>query len=240
MRAFLILIFLTLSPLPLKAEEITVFQYLYKDNWKIGKELCSALGQTPRFDSGTRRQIMADYLIPRQSMVTIEENIEMTSGVICHISMGMLFYDGSPLDGEVKKTDAGASLDQVAEKLINLLNPQEEYDQELSEIVNIQIQQTPQLAPHKTVISEFFAEFMGYEIIMPHLIKVYTDELTLSELHELHAFYSSDVGKKYLKLIPKFEDKAIILAKTLLEENVGAFQEIIEADMKRIQKLQSE
>lgn len=239
MRAFLILIFLTWSPLSLKAEETSLFQYLYKDDWKIGRELCSALLQSAKFDSGTRRQIMADYLIPREGMVIIEENIENTSNLTCHVILGMLFYDGS-LDREVKKTDAGESLDQVAEKLINLLNPQEEYDERLSETVDIRIQQTPQLAPHKTVISEFFAEFLAYEIMMPHLIKVYTDELTLPEIHELHTFFSSGVGKKYLKIIPKSEDKLKVLMETYAKENVGALREIIEADMKRIQKPQSE
>ena len=135
---------------------------------------------------------------------------------------------------------ADAASEKEAEKLLNMVGTQEVMEQSMSQMLDIQLQQNPALAPYKGVMMEFLNENMSYESLKPELIKMYSEELTSSELREINAFYSTDVGKKSIEKMPTLMMQGGQLGATRVQENIGDLQAMIQAESERIQKLQSE
>jgi hypothetical protein len=135
---------------------------------------------------------------------------------------------------------ADAASEKEAEKLLNMVGTQEVMEQSMSQMLDIQLQQNPALAPYKGVMMEFLNENMSYESLKPELIKMYSEEFTSSELREINAFYSTDVGKKSIEKMPTLMMQGGQLGATRVQENINDLQAMIQAESERIQKLQSE
>ena len=135
---------------------------------------------------------------------------------------------------------ADAASEKEAEKLLNMVGTQEVMEQSVSQMLDIQLQQNPALAPYKGVMMEFLNENMSYESLKPELIKMYSEEFTSSELREINAFYSTDVGIKSIEKMPTLMMQGGQLGATRVQENIGDLQAMIQAESERIQKLQSE
>ena len=137
-------------------------------------------------------------------------------------------------------SSADAASGKEAEKLLNMIGIQAAMEQSMSQMLDIQLQQNPALAPYKGVMMEFLNENMSYESLKPDLIKIYSEEFTASELREMIAFYSTDVGKKSIEKMPTLMAQGGQLAATRVQENIGDLEARILAESERIQKLQSE
>ena len=135
---------------------------------------------------------------------------------------------------------ADVASEKEAEKLLDMVGTQAVMEQSMSQMLDIQLQQNPALAPYKGVMMEFLNENMSYESLKPELIKMYSEEFTSSELREINAFYSTNVGKKSIEKMPKLMMQGGQLGATRVQENIGDLQAMIQAESERIQKLQSE
>ena len=135
---------------------------------------------------------------------------------------------------------ADAASEKEAEKLLDMVGTQEVMEQSMSQMLDIQLQQNPALAPYKGVMMEFLNKNMSYESLKPDLVKMYSEEFTSSELREINAFYSTDVGKKSIEKMPTLMMQGGQLGATRVQENIGDLQAMIQAESERIQKLQSE
>ena len=120
---------------------------------------------------------------------------------------------------------ADAASEKEAEKLLNMVGTQEVMEQSMSQMLDIQLQQNPALAPYKGVMMEFLNENMSYESLKPELIKMYSEEFTSSELREINAFYSTDVGKKSIEKMPTLMMQGGQLGATRVQENIGDHQD---------------
>lgn len=135
---------------------------------------------------------------------------------------------------------ADAASEKEAEKLLDMVGTQEVMEQSMSQMLDIQLQQNPALAPYKGVMMEFLNKNMSYESLKPDLVKMYSEEFTSSELREINAFYSTDVGKKSIEKMPKLMMQGGQLGATRVQENINDLQAMIQSESERIQKLQSE
>jgi hypothetical protein len=135
---------------------------------------------------------------------------------------------------------ADVASEKEAEKLLDMVGTQAVMEQSMSQMLDIQLQQNPALAPYKGVMMEFLNENMSYESLKPELIKMYSEEFTSSELREINAFYSTNVGKKSIEKMPKLMMQGGQLGATRVQENINDLQAMIQAESERIQKLQSE
>ena len=135
---------------------------------------------------------------------------------------------------------ADAASEKEAEKLLDMVGTQAVMEQSMSQMLDIQLQQNPALAPYKGVMMEFLNKNMSYESLKPDLVKMYSEEFTSSELREINAFYSTDVGKKSIEKMPKLMMQGGQLGATRVQENINDLQAMIQAESERIQKLQSE
>jgi hypothetical protein len=135
---------------------------------------------------------------------------------------------------------ADVASEKEAEKLLDMVGTQAVMEQSMSQMLDIQLQQNPALAPYKGVMMEFLNKNMSYESLKPDLVKMYSEEFTSSELREINAFYLTDVGKKSIEKMPKLMMQGGQLGATRVQENIGDLQAMIQAESERIQKLQSE
>jgi len=135
---------------------------------------------------------------------------------------------------------ADEASEKEAEKLLDMVGTQAVMEQSMSQMLDIQLQQNPALAPYKGVMMEFLNKNMSYESLKPDLVKMYSEEFTSSELREINAFYSTNVGKKSIEKMPKLMMQGGQLGATRVQENINDLQAMIQAESERIQKLQSE
>ena len=135
---------------------------------------------------------------------------------------------------------ADVASEKEAEKLLDMVGTQAVMEQSMSQMLDIQLQQNPALAPYKGVMMEFLNKNMSYESLKPDLVKMYSEEFTSSELREINAFYLTDVGKKSIEKMPTLMMQGGQLGATRVQENIGDLQAMIQAESERIQKLQSE
>ena len=135
---------------------------------------------------------------------------------------------------------ADAASEKEAEKLLDMVGTQAVMEQSMSQMLDIQLQQNPALAPYKGVMMEFLNKNMSYESLKPDLVKMYSEEFTSSELREINAFYSTNVGKKSIEKMPKLMMQGGQFGATRVQENINDLQAMIQAESERIQKLQSE
>ena len=132
---------------------------------------------------------------------------------------------------------ADEASEKEAEKLLDMMGMQEMMDQSVSQMLDIQLQQQPDLAPFKGVMIEFFNKNMSYESIKPELIKMYSEAFTASELKEIIAFYSTDVGQKSIQKMPALTAQGAQLGATRVQQNIGDLQAMIQAEAERLGKL---
>ena len=132
---------------------------------------------------------------------------------------------------------ADEASEKEAEKLLDMMGMQEMMDQSVSQMLDIQLQQQPDLATFKGVMIEFFNKNMSYESIKPELIKMYSEAFTASELKEIIAFYSTDVGQKSIQKMPALTAQGAQLGATRVQQNIGDLQAMIEAEAERLGKL---
>lgn len=125
-----------------------------------------------------------------------------------------------------------------AEKLFNILGMESALEQSMSQMLDIQLQQNPKLAPFKQVMMQFFQKHMSYDSLKPDMLRIYAETFTGQELKEINAFYSTDVGKKTIAKMPALMTQGAQIGAARVQENIGELQEMIQAEAARLQETQ--
>lgn len=66
----------------------------------------------------------------------------------------------------------------------------------------------------------FVKKFLSFDILRPHIIEVYNDLYTLSDINGLIKFYSSSLGKKLIEKESQAEVRLTQLVKNELEKQM--------------------
>ena len=135
---------------------------------------------------------------------------------------------------------ADSAVEKEAEKLLNIMGMDEAFKQSMSQMLDLQLQQSPALVPYKGVMMEFFNKYMSYESLKPDILKIYAEAFTASELKEISTFYSTEAGKKTIEKMPMLMAQGGKIGATRVEENIDELQAMIKAESERIQKLQQQ
>ena len=133
---------------------------------------------------------------------------------------------------------ADAALREEAEMLLSKMdaNIRGALQQSSNQMLEMQMNQSPSLAPYKDVMTRFFERYMSYESLKPEMVRMYTEAYTLEELKEINAFYSSKVGKKTLELMPRLVARSGQIAAAKVEDNLDELRTMIKAETLRLQK----
>lgn len=135
-------------------------------------------------------------------------------------------------------TFADPAAESEAEKLLNMIGMTEVFDQTISQMLDLELQQNPSLEPFRSVMIEFFQKHMSYAVLKPDLLKLYTETFTAEELREITQFYSTSTGQKTIEEMPNLIAQGAELGSTRVQENIGELRAMIQAEAERIQNTQ--
>lgn len=127
---------------------------------------------------------------------------------------------------------------EEAEKLFNILGMKSALEQSMSQMLDLQLQQNPNLAPFRAVMMQFFQKHMSYESLKPDMLRIYAETFTGAELKEINAFYSTEVGKKTIEKMPALMTQGAQIGAARVQANIGELQEMIKAEAARLEQPQ--
>jgi hypothetical protein len=113
---------------------------------------------------------------------------------------------------------------------------EEAMTESMSQLVDVQLQQNPALAPYKDVMMKFFSKHMSWESLKPEFLEIYATSFTASELREINKFYATDTGKKTIEKMPAIMAQGAQIGAARVQENIGELQAMIQAESERLQK----
>ena len=126
--------------------------------------------------------------------------------------------------------------EREAEKLLSIMGMEQAVVQSMEQMLNLQLQQNPSLAPYKKVMVEFFSKHMSWESLKPEIIKMYAQAFSAAELREITDFYSTEVGSKSIKLTPTLFSQGAQIGVSRVQDNIDELQAMIEAEADRLKK----
>jgi hypothetical protein len=127
-----------------------------------------------------------------------------------------------------------ASKQAVVKELINVMQMPELMDRTINQMLDLQIQQNPQLAPYRDVMLKFFRKYLSWEAVEPDMIKLYTDTFTEDELKAIVQFYQTPAGQKAIKTLPELMSRGAEIGQRKVQENIGELQQMVAAEEARL------
>ena len=92
---------------------------------------------------------------------------------------------------------------KAAENLLLVMEVDKNLSKLAEQVAEAQLQQNPQLAPHRDIMQRFLYKYLNWESVKEDTITAYTQEFTEPELKRLTEFYKTPVGKKASEKMPK-------------------------------------
>jgi hypothetical protein len=136
----------------------------------------------------------------------------------------------------IQVATAETDAEREADKLLSTIGMEQAMVQSMEQMLNLQLQQNPLLAPYKTVMIEFFNKHMSWESLKPEFIKIYAQAFSGDELREITDFYRTEVGSKTIKLMPTLMAQGGQIGASRVQANIGELEAMIQAEAERLQK----
>ncbi len=133
-------------------------------------------------------------------------------------------------------TAADKASEGAAEKLLDSMNMEYTLAQSIEQMLNMQLQQNPAMAPYKGVMSQFLKKHMSYDSLKSDMVKLYAEAFSATELNEITAFYKTDVGKKTIKKMPSLMAAGGQIGAQKVQANMPELQAMIQAESERLQQ----
>src|SRR6186997_2779142 len=96
------------------------------------------------------------------------------------ILVALLIFTAVP--AVLNAQDTGSTHYKAAEQMLTLMDMPTVLKKSVDEMVAMQVQQNPAIAPYETVMKQFLAKYMSWDSLKADMIKIYMDEFTESEL----------------------------------------------------------
>jgi hypothetical protein len=113
---------------------------------------------------------------------------------------------------EIKQMKIDPKAEQAAYKLFEALKLKEGIRNALNTSLEAQFRRSPAMIPYKDIYQKFFAKYTKWEDMKKDLAKAYASKFSAKEMEELAKFYSSELGKKSLAILPSLSAFAMKLA----------------------------
>ena len=129
--------------------------------------------------------------------------------------------------------DANSPHYKAAEQMLTLMDMPTVLKKSVDEMVAMQVQQNPSIAPYEAVMKEFLGKYMSWDSLKADMIKIYMDEFTESELGELNKFYQTPVGRKTVERMPTLMTKGAQLGGQRVQQHMPELQAAITAEAQK-------
>ena len=114
----------------------------------------------------------------------------------CLLTIALLYYPGIAIGDEQSHRKA-------AETLLIVMEVDKSLPKIVDQVVDTQMQQTPQFAAQREAFQQFFTKYLNWASVKEDTITAYTQEFTEPELKKLTEFYKTPVGKKASEKMPQ-------------------------------------
>ena len=122
-----------------------------------------------------------------------------------------------------------ASHRKAAETLLGLMDMESLLAQSVDQMVQIQAQQNPAIAPYQAEMKAFLGKYMSWASMKEDMAKLYVAEFTEPELNELVKFYQTPVGKKTIQRMPALMAKGAEIGQKRVQQHLPELQAAIQA-----------
>ena len=122
-----------------------------------------------------------------------------------------------------------ASHKKAAESLLALMGLEKLLSQSVDQMLALQVQQNPALAPYQAQMKTFLNKYMSWASLKDDMAKVYMAEFTEAELNDLIKFYQTPLGKKTVEKMPSLMTKGAEMGQKRMQEHLPELQAAIQA-----------
>ena len=125
--------------------------------------------------------------------------------------------------------------EKAAYKLFDVLKMKEGISGALNQSLKVQVKRQPAMAPYEDIYKKFFAKYTKWDDMKKDLAKLYAQAFSVKEMEELTKFYSSDVGKKSLTLMPRLTQLSMLLAQQRIAKHADELKKAVEERAKQLE-----
>ena len=122
-----------------------------------------------------------------------------------------------------------ASHRKAAESLFASMGMETMINQSVDQMLVVQMQQNPMLAPYQVQVKAFLGKYMSWASLKDDIAKIYMAEFSESEINELNTFYQTPLGKKMVQKVPLLMTKAAEIGQKRVQEHLPELQATIGA-----------
>lgn len=126
----------------------------------------------------------------------------------------------------VSTADDSSHLQQV-ETLFRLTQMEKKINESVDSIVQVQMNQNPQLAQHQAQMRAFFEKNIGWAALKSDITEMYLRTFNEEELKAINGFYITPAGQKVINALPGLVQQRNQLAMQRIQQNIGELQKII-------------
>jgi len=112
-------------------------------------------------------------------------------------------------------------------KLFSLTQMEKKINDSVQSVVNLQIQQDPNLEKYRDILTQFIGKHIGWQALREDLAAMYQRDFSLEELQKINEFYITPVGQKVITTLPKLVQQRNQLAMQRLQQNISELQQLI-------------
>lgn len=119
-------------------------------------------------------------------------------------------------------------------RLLQVMDMEQQLSSALTVMMDMQLQEKPELERYRSVMEDFFAKHMSYEALRDPLVEIYAQEFTAQEMRAASDFYSTPTGKTFLAKMPRMMQLGGELGQRQVMENMGELVAAIQAEDARL------
>ncbi len=117
-----------------------------------------------------------------------------------------------------------ASHRKAVDALFDLMEMDSLLSQSVDKMLEMQVQQNPQLVPYQAKMKAFLNKYMSWASLKEDMAKLYMAEFSESEINELTKFYQTPLGKKTVKKMPALMTKGAEIGQKRVQEHLPELQ----------------
>ncbi len=141
------------------------------------------------------------------------------------LSLSVLW--GAPTGAAFAQQPPSKATVAAAEELFKAMDYSVRFQETLENLIDVQIQQNPQLKPYRDVMMRFFNKYMSWESMRGDIVSLYSNTFSAEELRQLAAFYRTPLGQKALKEMPRLTAQGAALGQQRVREHEKEFFEMM-------------
>ena len=115
----------------------------------------------------------------------------------------------------------------AVEQLFKLTHMEQKVNESVDNVLLIQLQQSPQLEPHRQALDDFLQQHIGWNSMKEAIAAMYMGAFSETELNEMNAFYITPTGQRVINDVPQLVQRRNQLAMQRMQENIGDLQKLV-------------